>query len=718
MLSPDWTEPISRRTGLPRKSVAATVELLDSGAGVPFIARYRKAKTGGLDEDQIRSVEKALKYFRELHERKQTVLKTIEAQGKLTPELRACIEACSDAEELEDLYLPYKPKRKTKAALAREQGLEPLARLMLTAVEGDAETIARRFMQGEICTPKEAVQGAQYIIAEEIAENAQIRAHFRKILQSEGKIFSRKRKTDHKEAYKFDLYDGASFELCKIKPHQILAILRGENLEILSVKFGCDEQSVARWIASKLGVNERLVFAQQCREAIDIALTRYLGPSIEREVRRRLKETADAHAVKVFAQNLKNLLLTPPLAGKVVLGIDPGYASGCKIAVVDAQGNYLHGDVIYPTPPKNLTREAEAKLVEWVRKYRVDVVAVGNGTACRETEIFVAETIKKHALNARYLIVDEAGASVYSVSEIAQKEFPHLDPTQRGNVSIARRVQDPLAELVKINPKSIGVGMYQHDVDERMLEDELTAVVVSAVNEVGVDVNTASAKLLSFVSGLSERLANEIVETRRRIGRFDSREQLKIVKGMGEKTFEQAAGFLRVRDGIEPLDNTAIHPEAYAQVKQLAAEMRANDCRALGAALAKLPTAKAEALMHKTGLDPHTFKLIVENLLRPGRDPREDVPPPVLRGDVVKIEDLREGMSLRGTVRNVVDFGAFVDVGLKNDALLHVSKIRKFAKAGLSPADVIKVGDVISVVVEKIDLEKERVSLDWIAETR
>ena len=712
-------EPITRQTGLPRRGVQAAVELLESGATVPFIARYRKAQTGGLDEEQIRNVEKGLKYFRELFERKETVVKTIDAQGKLTPELRAKIEACLDANELEDLYLPFKPKRKTKATVAREQGLEPLARLIQTARSGSVEEMARQFINGDICTPKEAIQGAQYIIAEEIAENAEFRAHFRKTLQTEGAVLSQKRKTDHKDAYKFDLYDGASFDVSKIKPHQILAILRGESLEILTVKLACDEESVAKWVEKKLGVSDALIFKQQYQEAVKMGLSRYLGPSIEREIRKQLKEMADVHAVKVFSENLKNLLLQPPFTGKVVLGIDPGFASGCKIAVVNERGDYLQGDVIYPTPPKNLLRESEHKILDWVQKFKVDVIAIGNGTASRETETFIADVIKKHGLSARYLIVNEAGASVYSASEYAKKEFPHLDATQRGNISIARRAQDPLAELVKIDPKSIGVGMYQHDVDEGLLEDELTAVVVSAVNEVGVDVNTASPKLLSFVSGLNERIANEIVETRRQIGRFESREQLKKVKGVGEKTFEQAAGFLRIRDGKEPLDNTAIHPESYDKVKKMAAELKSasGSFAALGLALSKLSPQKTDELMNKTGLDPHTFKLIVDNLLRPGRDPREDVPPPILRGDVVKLEDLREGMTLAGTVRNVVDFGAFVDIGLKNDALLHVSKMRRPGQRSVAPTDVLKVGEVINVAIEKIDFDKERVSLDWVSKS-
>jgi uncharacterized protein len=703
-----------RQTGLPRRGVQATVELLESGATVPFIARYRKAQTGGLQEDAIRLIEKTFKYLRELFERKETVVRTIEAQGKMSAELRARIDACLDANELEDLYLPFKPKRKTKATVAREQGLEPLARLIQTAKTGDPDDIARRFVQGDVCTPKEALQGAQYIIAEEIAENAEFRAFYRKILQNEGHVFAQKRKTDHKEAFKFDLYDGAKIELSKIKPHQILAVLRGESLNILTVKLACDHESVAHWLVKNLGITEDLVFRKQYLEAVDIGLSRYLGPSIEREVRKQLKETADAHAVKVFAENLRNLLLQAPITGKVIMGIDPGFASGCKIAVVDQKGDYLGGDVIYPTPPKSLVHESEKKLLDFVHRYKVEVIAIGNGTAGRETETFVAQTIKKFKLSAQYCIVNEAGASVYSASEYAQKEFPHLDASRRGNISIARRVQDPLAELVKIDPKSMGVGMYQHDVDEKLLEEELTAVVVSAVNEVGVDANTASQRLLSFVSGLNERIAGEIVETRRQIGRFESREQLKKVKGLGEKTFEQAAGFLRIRDGREPLDNTAIHPESYEKVKKLAAEMKipVGAYAALGLALSQLPAARADELMRKTEIDPHTFRLIVENLLRPGRDPRQDVPPPILRGDVVKIEDLREGMILAGTVRNVVDFGAFVDIGLKNDALLHVSKIRHPARRHLRLSEAIKVGEVINVKIEKIDREKERVSLD------
>jgi uncharacterized protein len=686
---------------------------------VPFIARYRKAQTGGLDEEEIRSVQKALAYFTELEDRKQTVLAAIREQDKLTPELEAQIRNCLDANVLEDLYLPYKKKRKTKAMVAREQGLEPLATLLLTATSGDTEALCRQFVKGEVFTPKEALTGAKYIIAEGIAEDAELRAHVRQIFQRDAQVASKKRDTDHKEAHKFELYFDFAFDAARLKPHQFLALERGEALGILSVSLRADEETVVAQIVKRRAVKDTLLFYADVVDAIRLGAKNYLLPSLERELRNALKEEADKHAVKVFAENLRSLLLQPPLLGKTILGIDPGFASGCKLVVLSPQGLPQESTVMYPVPPRNDFAGAERTLLALVNKHRVDVVAIGNGTASRETEQFVAGVIRKHSLACKYLIVNEAGASVYSASEIARKEFPSLDATERGTISIARRVIDPLAELIKIDPKSIGVGLYQHDVNQRMLAEELEAVVESAVNQVGVDLNTASAPLLARVSGLNARIAENIVEHRARIGAFRRREQLLEVKGVGEKVFEQAAGFLRIREGENPLDNTAIHPEAYpavaqlAQATKLAAEGNKLPLQKLALALKQLDKKRTDELCRTVNLDVHTFALIQENLAKPGRDPREDVPAPILRSDVLQLADLREGMTLQGTVRNVVDFGAFVDIGLKNDALLHISQLAPLnqGRRVKSPLDVLAVGDVLTVTIASIDAAKGRVGL-------
>jgi protein Tex len=704
-------EQVALQTGIGIPAVRATVALLTQGATVPFIARYRKAQTHGMDEDQIRIIQKRYQQIEELESRKQTILKTITELGLLTPELEAQIRACQDANVLEDLYLPYKPKRKTKASIALEQGLGPLAELIKTATTGDTDALVRQFINGEICTRKEAIQGAMYIIAEEVAENAAVRAHIRQTMQQSTAIGAKKKNNDHKEAFKFDTYDEFEVDILKIKPYQWLALCRGEDLGILQVKLEVDTLDLQAELNHRLGLSTDLLFLHEYQEAVKLSIQRYLTPSIEREIRKGLKETADLHAVQIFSQNLRNLLLQAPLADRVVMGIDPGFASGCKVAIVGKQGEYLAGDVIYPTEPHKRTNQAEAILCQLLAQFPVDIIAIGNGTASRETEMFIAQLIQKHKLKVQYLIVSEAGASVYSASDIARKEFPDLDAAQRGNISIARRIQDPLAELVKIDPQSLGVGLYQHDVDQSLLRSELTAVVESCVNEVGVDLNTASAALLTHVSGLNSRMADEIVRHRTQIGRFNRRQELLEVKGVGERTFEQAAGFLRIRNGTVPLDNTSIHPESYAKVGQLAQQLQVqpHEFGQLSKALLSLNKGQSETLLTAVELDPHTYQLIVQNLAKPGRDPREDVPPPILRTDVLSFQDLKEGMTLKGTVRNVVDFGAFVDIGLKQDALLHVSRMGK--RKGVHPLTIVQVGEVIAVQVAQLDLEKERVGL-------
>ncbi|MCZ2357614.1 MAG: RNA-binding transcriptional accessory protein [Bacteroidia bacterium] len=710
----DLAIKIAKQISLPTANILSVLNLIEQEATVPFIARYRKAQTGGLDEEQIRQIIKLSNYFQELEDRKKTILKSITEQGKLTPELQLQIENCEDATILEDLYLPFKVKRKTKAVIALENGLGPLVEIVKTARTGNPTEIVYPFLKGDICTQKEALDGVQYIIAEEITENTAYRALVRKHLQDYGTVSSTVKDTEHKEATKFEIYHEFQCNLKRIKPYQILALNRGESLGVLSVKITGDSEFLLQQIIQQEKVSSNLLFEETWHGGIKLGLNRYLYPSLEREIRSNLTEVSDKHAITIFAQNLKSLLMQPPLAGHIVMGIDPGFASGCKIAVINELGTYLEGDVMYPTPPKKATQDAEKIMLRLIYRYQVTLIAIGNGTASRETEVFVASVIQKNNLPIQYLITSEAGASVYSVSTIAQKEFPKLDATERGNISIARRVLDPLAELIKIDPKSIGVGLYQHDVNQRLLEQELAAVVESCVNEVGVELNSASAALLSYVSGLTTRVAENIVAYRETNGKFKNRTELKLVKGVGEKAFEQSAGFLRIRDGNEPLDNTAIHPESYPKVYQLAEVLKQTKTELPRIALALSQQKEPERVKLCTALDldTHTLNLIQENLAKPGRDPRESISKPVLRSDVLKPEDLHTGMTLNGTVRNVVDFGAFVDIGLKNDALLHISKIQ-LNKRITKPMDVLKTGQVLQVIIDSIDLEKNRISLAW-----
>ena len=709
---------VAKVVGLSFSNVRAVIELTEQEATVPFIARYRKAQTGGLDEEQIRNVIKTKNYIQELENRKKTIIKAIHEQGKLSPELQNQIEQCQDATILEDLYLPYKIKRKTKAVIAIENGLGPLVEIVKTTTHGNPTGIVYPFLAGDVCTQKEALDGVQYIIAESIAENAAYRALVRKHIQEKGVIASSIKDIDHKEAAKFEIYQEFRANPRQIKPYQTLALNRGEELGIIAVKISGDVEFLLHQIELQENIPRGLLFEETWRNGIKLGLARYLQPAIEREIRSNLTEVADKHAISIFAQNLKGLLMQPPLSGHTVIGVDPGFASGCKIAVVNELGVYLEGTVIYPTPPKNAQAEAEKVLLSLIQRHHASLIAIGNGTASRETEVFVASVIRKNNLSVQYLIVSEAGASVYSVSAIAQKEFPNLDATERGNISIARRVLDPLAELIKIDPKSIGVGLYQHDVDQRHLEQELATVVESCVNEVGVELNTASVTLLSFVSGLNIRAAENIIAYREQNGRFKNRLELKHVKGIGEKSFEQAAGFLRIREGNEPLDNTAIHPESYPKVL-LAAQylnLSPTDFGRIALALVQQKDTEKAKLCQAIDIDVHTLKLIQENLAKPGRDPRENIPKPILRSDVLRPEDLRVGMKLNGTVRNVVDFGAFIDIGLKNDALLHLSRIQ-LNKRISKPMDVLKVGQLLLLTIDSIDLEKNRIGLAWHGET-
>jgi protein Tex len=705
---------IHEKLNIPFKGVKNTISLLAEGATIPFIARYRKEFTDGLDEVEVKAIQGQYQYFTTLQDRKKTILNSIEEQGKLTPELKEAIEKALDASYLEELYLPYKQKRKTKASIAIENGLEPLADLIMeNSPMGDKFSIVGKFLNDKVQIRADAIEGAQYIIAERLSLDLEHRETMRIAMLEEGFVVSKAKKQaePHKDTAKFEIYFEFEEKVSNIKPHQVLALNRGEKLGILNVTIDAYVDKVEKSVHKKLKHSTNGIFTEEFNEAVDLAVQKYIYPSIENEVRGILTDKSDEHAIKTFSTNLRNLLLQAPVHNKVVLGIDPGFASGCKVAVVDRQGNYKEGNTIYPVPPKNEFEKSRQIVLSLIEKHKVDIIAIGNGTASRETEQFISNLISQERLAVKYIIVNEAGASVYSASDVAREEFPKIDATQRGNISIARRLQDPLAELVKIDPKSIGVGLYQHDVNQKALEDELALVVESCVNHVGVDINTASASLLSYVSGLSSKQAKSIIEFRGSIKQFNNRKQLKEVSGIGEKAYEQCAGFLRILDGEEPLDNTSIHPESYDSLKKIAKvfNIEYTQFATLAQKMASMSLAEKQKIQQETGIGEHTLKLIIENLTKPGRDPREELNQPMFRSDVLKIEDLKNGMKVQGTVRNVVDFGAFVDIGLKNDALLHISRMgQRFVK---NPHDVLGVGDILEVEIADIDLGKGRVGL-------
>lgn len=715
---------IAKELQLNNDQVNTVFKLFDEGATVPFIARYRKEHTGGLDEEQLRNIEDRRNYLTLLEERKQTVLSSIEEQGKLTDELKAKILAAEKLREVEDLYLPYKPKRKTRATVAIAKGLEPLADFILNNpnYKGVLEEEAEKYIneEKEVNTIEEAIQGAKDIIAERISENAEVRQLVREFLINQSFIESKKAAVKKEDVDKnkkdvYEIYHEFSIEIKKIKPYQVLAINRGEKEKFLKVTFSFDHPQILKEVYNEFFGKDQTVFEELLKDVTEDSFNRLIFPSIERDVRNELTEKADLHAVEIFASNLRQLLLQPPFAEKTIMGIDPGYVSGCKVAVIDHTGKYLEGDTIYPHPPQNKIESAKKTIVALIKKYNAELIAIGNGTASRETELMIADVIKENKLNAYYLIVNEAGASVYSASPVAKTEFPDLEAAQRGNISIARRVLDPLAELVKIDPKSIGVGLYQHDVDQKLLVKKLDDVVVSCVNYVGVDVNTASTSLLTYVSGLTKTTARKIVDFRNKNGKFKNRNQLLEVKGIGEKVFEQAVGFLKIPNSDNPLDNTFIHPESYPAVENLLkmTNVASNEIHKKGSLLELFVKQKGiETVAQEIGIGVPTLEDILENLKKPGRDPREEMPKPILRSDVLKISDLKEGMKLKGTVRNVVDFGAFVDIGVKQDGLLHISQIaNKFIK---HPIEVLNVGDIIDVTIVNVDAEKGRISLSLI----
>ncbi|WP_404330763.1 Tex family protein [Mesobacillus maritimus] len=704
---------IANEQSLNTKQVKNVISMINEGNTVPFIARYRKEQTGALDEVQIRDVIERWQYIQNLEQRKEEVIRLIDEQGKLTPELKAGIEKSVKLQEVEDLYRPYKQKRRTKATVAKEKGLEPLTEWIVTfPIQGSLEVEASNYLSEEkgVTTIEEAISGAQDILAEMISDDAGSRKWIRTETSKRGMVESEVKDKEKDEKNVYEMYYEYAEPISKIVPHRILALNRGEKEGILRVAIKVETDSVINYLKRKWIHNPKSFTVPTVEEAISDAYKRLVQPSIEREIRNELTEKAEEQAIHIFSENLRKLLLQPPLKGKMVLGVDPAYRTGCKLALVDETGKVLKIDVIYPHLSASRVDEAKRKFIQILNDFQVEMVAIGNGTASRETEQFVSDILKEFDREIFYLIVNEAGASVYSASDLAREEFPDLQVEERSAVSIARRLQDPLAELVKIDPQSVGVGQYQHDVSQKKLSESLTFVVETAVNHVGVNVNTASSSLLQYVSGLSKTVANNIVKKREEEGKFSSRTQLKKIPRLGAKTYEQAIGFLRVMDGKEPLDRTAIHPESYGEVKQLLSSLGFKTTSLGSSELKdKLEKLDIQKTVEELGIGELTLKDIIDALVRPGRDPRDDLPAPLLKKDVLKLEDLKPGMELQGTVRNVVDFGAFVDIGVKQDGLVHISKLsKKFVK---HPLDIVSVGDVVNVWVDSVDMKKGRVAL-------
>jgi uncharacterized protein len=704
---------IGKELGLARGQVASTVALFDDGNTIPFVARYRKEATGGLDEEQLRQIEARLVYLRRLAERKEAVLKSVEEQGKLTPELAADIQAAETLQAVEDLYLPYKPKRRTRATIARERGLEPLADLLFDQKDPrPLEILAGDYLSDEVPDAESALAGARDILAERATEDPIVRGDARRQALDKATIVCKLAGEDGEvdPGGKYRVYYDSAFPLQELQPHQWLACQRGEAEGALKVRVELPDADILDMMEVSFLRGPRTPIRDQVEEAIVDGYKRLLAPSLERDLRSTRTEKADEHAIQVFSANLRKLLLQPPLRGRVVMGIDPGYRTGCKVAVVEPTGKVLDTETIYPHAPQKHWSEARKLLEAAIDGESVSVVAIGNGTASRETEQLVAELTTERP-GVQYAIVSEAGASVYSASKLARQELPGMDVSMRGAVSIARRLQDPMAELVKIDPRSIGIGLYQHDVDQKNLSQALDAVVESVVNYVGVDVNTASPALLGHVSGLSKGVASNIVAYRNEHGPFAKRSDLKKVKGLGPKAYQQAAGFLRVPESANPLDNTPIHPEVYPAVRRLmelaGTRLKARDM--LGRVRILRDELGIAGLAELLEVGEPTLADILDGLARPGRDPRDELPPPALRQDVLKMEDLTVGMRMRGTVRNVVDFGAFVDIGVKQDGLVHVSKMAdRYVR---NPFEVVGVGDVVNVTVVSVDLERGRIGL-------
>lgn len=704
---------IAEELGIKEEQVNNTVKLIDEGNTIPFIARYRKEATGGLSDEILRDLDERLKYLRNLEERKQEVIKSIDSQGKLTDEIVEALENAKTLSEVEDIYRPYKQKKKTRATVAKAKGLDPLAQIIFEQQDKrNIEEIAKEFVDEEkgVLTVEEAIQGAKDIIAENISDNANYRKQIKRMCYKDG-IITVKGATDEKSTY--EMYYNFNEKVNRIPSHRILAINRGEKEEYLKVKIEKPEDYILEMINKDI-VKGATQYTKILEETIEDSFKRLIEPSIEREIRSDLTEKAETQAIKVFGKNAKQLLLAAPLKGLTVMGFDPAYRTGCKIAVIDETGKLLATTTVYPTEPQNDVEGAKKELIALIKKYNINIIAIGNGTASRESENFVSEMIKEIDGNIHYAIVSEAGASVYSASKLATEEYPDINVSLRGAISIARRLQDPLAELVKIDPKSIGVGQYQHDVDQKKLSESLTGVVEDAVNKVGVDVNTATPSLLSYVSGINKTIANNIVKYRDENGKIKERKELLKIPKLGKVAFEQCAGFMRVFNGKNPLEITAVHPESYEVAEKLLNNIgfkKENllDKEKLIIIKNKLAEIKIEEMAKQLNIGEITLKDIIQELSKPGRDPREDMPKPVLRADVLKFEDLKEGMVLTGTVRNVTDFGAFVDIGVKHDGLVHISQLSdSFVK---NPSDVISVGDIVKIKIIGIDAERQKAQL-------
>lgn len=708
----DITVKIAEELGIRKQQAQAAIQLIDEGNTIPFIARYRKEVTGALNDEVLRSLHDRLNYLRNLEEKKAQVIASIEEQGKLTEELHRQILEAQTLVVVDDLYRPYRPKRRTRATIAREKGLEPLANVItLQMITTPIEEEARKYVnpEKEVGTPEEALAGAKDIIAEHISDEADYRIHIRELTVKQGRITSMVKDPEAESVY--EMYYDFDESIARLAGYRTLALNRGEAEKILTVKVEAPEEQVLKYLAKQVITRDNPVTAPVLQEVIEDSYKRLIAPAIEREIRSSLTEKAEDGAIKIFGRNLEQLLMQPPIAGQVVLGWDPAFRTGCKLAVVDATGKVLDTTVIYPTAPQNKVAEAKAVLKKLISKYNITLISLGNGTASRESEQVIVELLRELPVKVQYIIVNEAGASVYSASKLATEEFPNFDVGQRSAASMARRLQDPLAELVKIDPKSIGVGQYQHDMNQKKLSEALGGVVEGCVNRVGVDLNTASVSLLEYVSGISKVIAKNIVAYREENGRFTSRSQLLKVGKLGPKAFEQCAGFMRIHGGKNPLDATGVHPESYDAARQLLEKLGYTQeditARKLEGMSKKIRDYKK--LAEELGVGELTLRDIVKELEKPARDPREDMPKPILRSDVLEMKDLTPGMTLKGTVRNVIDFGAFVDIGVHQDGLVHISQLSdRYIK---HPLEVVSVGDVVEVKVLSVDLKKQRIQL-------
>ena len=708
----DIMKKIAAELGVRANQVEAAVKLIDEGCTIPFIARYRKEATGALNDEQLRDLYDRLVYLRNLEEKKQTVLASIEEQGKLTEELRSQILAAETQVAVDDLYRPYRPKRRTRATIAKEKGLEPLANiLMLQMMKTPVLEEAAKYVdpEKEVATPEEALAGAKDILAEFISDNADYRKHIRELTMKKGSLVSVAKDPEAESVY--EMYYDYNEPLARAAGHRTLAINRGEKEKVLTVRIEAPIDDVIRYLEKQVITNTQAQTAPILRDVIADAYDRLIAPAIEREIRNDLSEKAEDGAIKVFGKNLEQLLMQPPIKGQVVLGWDPAFRTGCKLAVVDETGKVLDTTVIYPTAPQNKVEEAKAVLQKLISKYHITLISLGNGTASRESEQIIVQLLKEIPVHVQYIIVNEAGASVYSASKLATEEFPNFDVGQRSATSMARRLQDPLAELVKIDPKSIGVGQYQHDMNQKKLSEALSGVVEDCVNRVGVDLNTASASLLEYISGISKAIAKNIVTYREENGAFTARSQLLKVAKLGPKAYEQSAGFMRISDGKNPLDATGVHPESYAATKALLEKMgyTLEDVKNRNVVGISKKIRDYKKLAEELEIGELTLRDIVKELEKPARDPRDDMPKPILRSDVLEMKDLTPGMVLKGTVRNVIDFGAFVDIGVHQDGLVHISQMcDRYIK---HPLEVVSVGDIVEVKVLSVDLKKQRIQL-------